>query len=75
MRCARARASSPVPPVRELWLELGANMRALRTAAGLSIRQVEAQSGIGRGTLSQVENGKARASRRLVEWYDAELHG
>ena len=46
-------------------------MRALRESAGVSLRQAEARSGWGRGTLSQVENGKARPSRALVEWYEA----
>lgn len=45
-------------------------MRALRESAGVSLRQAEARSGWGRGTLSQVENGKARPSRALVEWYE-----
>lgn len=45
-------------------------MRALRESAGVSLRQAEARSGWGRGTLSQVENGKARPSRTLVEWYE-----
>lgn len=58
-----------------LWAELGASMRLLRQNAGRSLRQVEAASGWGRGTLSQVENGKARPSRGLVEWYDAVLGG
>ena len=31
------------------------------------------RSGWGRGTLSQVENGKARPSRALVEWYEDDL--
>lgn len=45
-------------------------MRVLRESAGVSLRQAEARSGWGRGTLSQVENGKARPSRALVEWYE-----
>jgi transcriptional regulator with XRE-family HTH domain len=57
--------------VRELWVELGATMRMLRTRAGMSLRQAELASGRGRGTLSQIENGKARPGRDLVEWYDA----
>jgi transcriptional regulator with XRE-family HTH domain len=50
-------------------------MRLLRVAAGLSLRQAEVASGHGRGTLSQVENGKARPARELVEWYDTSLNG
>ena len=59
----------------ELWAELGATMRALRVQADRSLRTVERASGWGRGTLSQVENGRARANREQVEWYDAHLGG
>ncbi len=59
----------------ELWAELGATMRALRVQAGRSLRTVERGSGWGRGTLSQIENGRARANREQVEWYDANLGG
>ena len=59
----------------ELWAELGATMRALREQAGQSLRTVERSSGWGRGTLSQIENGRARANREQVEWYDANLGG
>jgi transcriptional regulator with XRE-family HTH domain len=61
--------------VQELWAELGASMRILRTAAGVSLRRAELMSGRGRGSLSQVENGKARPSRDLVEWYDDAFSG
>ena len=53
-----------------LWRELGENMRKVRVAAGASLRDVEARCGRSRGTLSQVENGKARPSVELVRWYD-----
>ncbi|WP_375496894.1 NBR1-Ig-like domain-containing protein [uncultured Jatrophihabitans sp.] len=59
----------------ELWAELGATMRALRKHAGRSLRAVERSSFWGRGTLSQIENGRARPNREQVEWYDAELGG
>lgn len=59
----------------EIWDELGTTMRVLRRSAEQSLRQVEKDSGIGRGTLSQIENGKARASRRAVDWYDTHLGG
>ena len=59
----------------ELWAELGATMRALRAQADQSLRTVERASGWGRGTLSQVENGRARANRDQVEWYDRNLGG
>jgi transcriptional regulator with XRE-family HTH domain len=68
----RARGEGDMPA--ELWRELGATMQRVRKAHGLSLRQVEAMSGWGRGTLSQVENGKGRPSRGLVEWYEATLH-
>lgn len=59
----------------ELWAEIGATMRALREQAEQSLRTVERASDWGRGTLSQVENGRARANREQVEWYDANLGG
>lgn len=59
----------------EVWRRLGADMRALRVQAGRSLRQAETASGWGRGTLSQVENGKARPSRALVDWYEAAFDG
>lgn len=58
-----------------LWADLGTSMRRLRSSAGLSLRVVEEKSGVGRGTLSQVERGRARPSRALVEWYDDNLAG
>jgi transcriptional regulator with XRE-family HTH domain len=61
--------------VREIWVDLGQTMRALRRNANLSLRQAEVLSGWGRGTMSQAETGRARPSRRLVEWYDTTLHG
>lgn len=61
--------------MRELWAELSASMRLLRVNAGMSLRQAELASGWGRGTLSQVENGKARPGRDLVEWYEQRFHG
>ncbi|WP_143168012.1 helix-turn-helix domain-containing protein [Jatrophihabitans endophyticus] len=60
-------------PAERLWGRLGASMRAMRTAAGLSLRQVESETGTGRGTLSQIETGKARPNRAVVEWYDTVL--
>ncbi|WP_375480095.1 NBR1-Ig-like domain-containing protein [uncultured Jatrophihabitans sp.] len=60
---------------REIWAELSASMRLLRTNAGVSLRQTEAATGRGRGTLSQIETGKSRPNRSLVEWYDTHLGG
>lgn len=61
--------------VRELWGHLSATMRLLRQTAGTSLRTVEAESGVGRGTLSQIETGKARPNRYVVEWYDTAFGG
>jgi transcriptional regulator with XRE-family HTH domain len=61
--------------VRELWAELSASMRILRVNAGMSLRQAEVASGRGRGSLSQIENGKARPGRDIVEWYEATFQG
>jgi transcriptional regulator with XRE-family HTH domain len=61
--------------VGDLWGELGTTMRAVRQGAGRSLRQVERESGWGRGTLSQIETGKGRPSRAQVEWYDRNLGG
>lgn len=59
----------------ELWGDLGSAMRSLREANNRSLRQVEASSAWSRGTLSQVENAKARPSLALVRYYDAEFAG
>lgn len=56
-----------------LWSELGSTMREVRGAAGVSLRELEHRGGWRRSTISQVETGKARPSRELVEWYDTEL--
>ena len=48
-------------------------MRRVRGEAGVSLRELENRGAWRRSTISQVENGKARPSRQLVEWYDAEL--
>lgn len=56
-----------------LWSELGTTMRRARDEAGISLRDLETRGDWRRSTISQVETGKARPSRRLVEWYDTEL--
>lgn len=48
-------------------------MRRARDEAGVSLRELENRGAWRRSTISQVENAKARPSRELVEWYDAEL--
>lgn len=70
-----AQDSGGRPAVQELWAELSASMRRLRRNAGVSLRQAELASGRGRGTLSQIENGKARPSRDVAEWYDTAFGG
>ena len=67
--------ASPGGAVHELWSELSATMRSLRESSGMSLREVERCSGRGRGNLSQVETGKARPNRALVEWYDDTFRG
>jgi hypothetical protein len=62
-------------PTSHAWGALGAAMRRLREASGESLRQVEARGRWARGTLSQVENGKARPSLDLVEFYDGRYGG
>ena len=59
----------------QLWQELSVSLRDLRENAGLSLRAVEKATGWGRGSLSQIENGKARPMRAQVEWYDDQLGG
>jgi transcriptional regulator with XRE-family HTH domain len=48
-------------------------MRRMRGAAGVSLRELETRGTWRRSTISQVENGKARPSRQLVEFCDDEL--
>jgi transcriptional regulator with XRE-family HTH domain len=48
-------------------------MRRVRGEAGVSLRELETRGSWRRSTISQVENGKARPSRQLVEWVDSEL--
>jgi transcriptional regulator with XRE-family HTH domain len=56
-----------------LWDELGSTMRRVRGEAGVSLRELESRGTWRRSTLSQVETGKARPSRELVEWYDLQV--
>jgi transcriptional regulator with XRE-family HTH domain len=48
-------------------------MRRVRDEAGVSLRDLENLGAWRRSTISQVETGKARPSRELVQWYDSEL--
>lgn len=59
----------------DVWSEVGATMRHLRRANGASLRDIEALGTWRRGSLSQVETGKARPSHALIEFYDTEFGG
>jgi len=52
-----ATASSPVPPSENGELAVGARIRQLREAEGLSMRKLATKSGLSVGFLSQVERG------------------
>jgi transcriptional regulator with XRE-family HTH domain len=43
--------------------ELASKLRTARTNAGLSLRQLERESGVGRGLLSRYERGEVRHPR------------
>jgi|SRR5690554_4339045 len=53
---------------------LGARLRALRTAAGLSLAQLASRTYTTRQHLSDVERGRRRPSPALVDALDAALH-
>ncbi|GAB2482724.1 NBR1-Ig-like domain-containing protein [Jatrophihabitans fulvus] len=65
-------AAAPPPG---LWQQIGSDMRRLRRAAGVSLRQVEDRSGYRRGTLSLIETGRSRPNRGIVEYYDEHFGG
>jgi transcriptional regulator with XRE-family HTH domain len=46
------------PPRSELALAIGARLRELREAAGISLGDLAAEAGIGKGTLSELETGR-----------------
>ncbi len=46
------------PPHSELALTIGARLRELREAAGVSLGDLAAEAGIGKGTLSELETGR-----------------
>ncbi|MBE7188551.1 helix-turn-helix domain-containing protein [Jatrophihabitans endophyticus] len=64
-----------VSAAEQVWAELSTAMRQLRSAADVSLRAVEKTTGWGRGSLSQIENGKARPTRAQTEWYDGRFGG
>lgn len=57
--------------VEQLWFDLGQTMRRIRDNGGMSLAAAADVSGWTKGTLSQVERGKGRPSRELVDWYDS----
>ncbi len=50
--------TSPRPPRSELALTVGGRLRALRQAGGISLGDLAAEAGIGKGTLSELETGR-----------------
>jgi transcriptional regulator with XRE-family HTH domain len=54
---------------------LGEELRAARTAAGLSLREVERRSGIHNAHLSQIENGRILKPEMALLWELAGLYG
>lgn len=54
---------------------LGQYLRALREAKGLSLRQVEGQSGISNAFVSQMESGKVKQPSPVMLYKLAELYG
>ena len=54
---------------------LGQYLRALRDTKGLSLRQVEGQSGISNAFVSQMESGKVKQPSPVMLYKLAELYG
>ena len=54
---------------------LGRYLRAMREAKGLSLRQVEAKSGISNAFISQMESGKAKQPSPIILYKLAETYG
>ena len=52
---------------------IGARMRELRTAGGLSLGRTAELSGWNKGHLSRVESGATKPSLQLIEWYDRQF--
>lgn len=56
---------------------LGTHLRTLREAQGLTLRQVQERTGIGAGTLSNIERGKSNPRfdtvTKLARLYDREV--
>ena len=50
--------ASPDPSGRALSAAVGARIRTLRTQAGVGLTALAADSGLGKGTLSELENGR-----------------
>ena len=54
---------------------LGQYLRAMRDAKGLSLRQVEAKSGISNAFVSQMESGKVKQPSPVILYKLAETYG
>jgi transcriptional regulator with XRE-family HTH domain len=52
---------------------IGARMRELRTAGGLSLGRTAELSGWNKSHLSRVESGATKPSMQLIEWYDRQF--
>jgi transcriptional regulator with XRE-family HTH domain len=62
-----APADPPTPPVTPIEVDLGARIRALRLARGLTLRRLAADAGVTESFLSQVERGVASPSIASVQ--------
>jgi len=62
-----APADPPIPPVPPIEVDLGARIRALRLARGLTLRRLAADAGVTESFLSQVERGVASPSIASVQ--------
>ncbi|MCG3750867.1 helix-turn-helix domain-containing protein [Amycolatopsis sp. Poz14] len=51
-------STSPAPDGRALAAAVGTRIRTLRTRAGVGLTTLAADSGLGKGTLSELENGR-----------------
>lgn len=65
-RKARRRRSPPVLDRTQQAVELGAKIRALRTASGLTAHDLARSVGLSRSAISQIEGGRIEPSLRTV---------
>jgi len=73
----RDQPEEPASPARELVSTIGANLRQLRARNGFSLEKLAALSGVSRGMIGQIENGKSTPTvallARLAEALGVEL--